>query len=373
MVACRHLLGFILFVSITVYMAMRVPSSVEIPLSDLTLHRLQEKLPPTPSPSLENLRQTLSSQLPTSLSNLELPQLRQLQNMLSSLEVPQLKQLQRSLAHIELPHFANLRSKLPSVHLPRRFEALYNSLPTAPHLPNLEIGARLEAMYDSLPALPKLAELPHIPGLGELRQAAQASGARLYGAIPSVPSVQEMQDKAEEYMHVVAESLSHLPSLGQDVQEAAEPFLAKVAESLPQIPHIPQLASVGEHLKEVQEAVSGGIRDMQGAAHPYLAAAAERLSHLELLHSLHRVEMLMAGMEITRWHEALHSLAGYYSCLVNSLMSPPDGGGDTCRLDDKEGQSHPPVCGLPDMVSSVNAVSLPTKHGHVMQSTVVCC
>jgi len=66
--------------------------------------------------------------------------------------------------------------------------------------------------------------------------------------------------------------------------------------------------------------VSGGIRDMQGAAEPYLAAAAERLSHLELLHTLHRVEMVMAGMEITRWHEALHSLAGYYACLLNSLV-----------------------------------------------------
>jgi len=72
LIHCRHLIGFFLFLSLTIYTAMKVPKVVDLHSLHLPevlkadLHRLQECLPSLPTmPDLHKLREELKNTFPS--------------------------------------------------------------------------------------------------------------------------------------------------------------------------------------------------------------------------------------------------------------------------------------------------------------------
>ena len=102
--SCRHLVGFVLFVALTVYTATKLATVVD-------LHHL----PPF--------------HLPPSLANISgaIPY-----------HIPDVTQLRDSLQHIELPKLTELYDRLPHIGLPSLPTSLYEAMPHMPHFLSLQ-------------------------------------------------------------------------------------------------------------------------------------------------------------------------------------------------------------------------------------------
>ncbi|CAI5484382.1 unnamed protein product, partial [Closterium sp. Yama58-4] len=151
-----HLMGFILFLNLTIYTAQQFPKVVEIPLSHLHFPE-----------SWVNATDSIHAHL----QHMELPDFRPIRDALTSMEFPNLHAMYNSLPHVELSGISGISTSI--------YEAM-------PHVPNMhEMQSMLSAVMKSkLPDLDttKLqAMLPHLE-LPKLQQV-QAALLWYYGCV----------------------------------------------------------------------------------------------------------------------------------------------------------------------------------------------
>lgn len=136
-----HLLGFVLFLSLTIYTAMKLPTVIEIP--------------PLPHLHIPDAWLNATDTLQTHLHHMAHPDLSHFKEALKSMELPNLHTVFNSLPHVELSGISS---------------SIYDAMPAMPHmltavrsrLPDLEVS-KLQALlpHVELPNLPQIQAALH--------------------------------------------------------------------------------------------------------------------------------------------------------------------------------------------------------------------
>ncbi|CAI5958806.1 unnamed protein product [Closterium sp. NIES-64] len=157
-----HLIGFILFLNLTIYTAQKFPKVVEIPLSHLHFPE-----------SWVNATDSIHAHL----QHMELPDFRPIRDALTSMEFPNLNAMYNSLPHVELSGMSGI-SGISGIST-----SIYEAMPHVPNMHEMQtmLSAVMKSKLPDLDTTKLQAMLPHV----ELPRLQQVQAALLwyYGCV----------------------------------------------------------------------------------------------------------------------------------------------------------------------------------------------